>query len=202
MADAAEVWVIATGNPGKCREIAEILADVEVEVRSLEGYPPVEFPEEGTDYRENAIAKARAVANQIGTLAVADDSGIEVAALGGAPGPLSARYGGEGLDDRGRLERLLADISRADSTDRSARFVCWAALATPDGTVIDAYGECRGEILEAPEGKGGFGYDPIFRPEGYALSTAQIETPIKNRISHRAVALRKLHALFAARPRR
>lgn len=198
MAFATEVWVVATGNPGKRREIAEILADAEIEVRGLEDYPAVGFPDEGGDYRENAIEKARAVADQIGQIAVADDSGIEVAALDGAPGPLSARFGGVGLDDRGRLEKLLAEMADLDVSERAARFVCYAALATPDGDRVVSYGECKGEILTAPVGEGGFGYDPIFRPEGFALSMAQIETAIKNRISHRALALRELYARWVS----
>jgi len=198
VASATAVGVVAAGNPGKRREIAEILADVEIEVGSLADYSTVRFPDEGHDYRENAIEKARAVADQIGQIAVADDSGIEVAALDGAPGPLSARFGGPGLDDRGRLEKLLAELADVDVSKRAARFVCYAALATPDGDRVVSYGECKGEILTAPVGKGGFGYDPIFRPEGFALSMAQIEIAIKNRISHRALAMRELYARWVS----
>lgn len=194
MADSAARWVIATGNPGKRLEFEQILSGWGIEVESLAGYGDVSFPEEGTDYRENAIQKARAVATQIGEIAVADDSGIEVTALGGQPGPLSARYGGEELDDAGRAAKLLADLEATGSSDRSARFVCYAALSTPDGDTVVSYGECIGAILDAPQGEGGFGYDPIFQPNGHELSMAQIETALKNTISHRARALQDLVA--------
>ncbi|MBW2724609.1 MAG: non-canonical purine NTP pyrophosphatase, partial [Deltaproteobacteria bacterium] len=166
MADDSALWVIASGNPGKQREIQQILSGASVDLEGLSRFGTVSFPEEGLDYRENAIQKARAVASQVGEIAVADDSGIEVDALDGRPGPLSARYGGEGLNDRERLEKLLSAIVAVPEAGRAARFVCFAALATPEGDTVVAYGECKGVILEAPEGEGGFGYDPIFRPDG------------------------------------
>ena len=131
---------------------------------------------------------------------MADDSGIEVDALDGAPGPLSARYGGEGLSDRDRVAKLLTAVNGVPAAKRSARFVCYAALATPDGDTVVAYGECRGLILIAPKGEGGFGYDPIFQPDGYAESMAQIESDIKDRISHRARAMRELYARWSGSP--
>lgn len=189
--------MIATGNPGKQREIAQILRGMSVDVETLARFGPISFPEEGLDYRENAIAKALAVASNIGEIAVADDSGIEVDALAGAPGPLSARYGGAGLTDRDRAAKLLTAVNGVPEAKRSARFVCYAALATPDGDTVVAYGECRGRILIAPKGEGGFGYDPIFQPDGYAQSMAQIESDIKDRISHRARAMRELYARWS-----
>jgi XTP/dITP diphosphohydrolase len=189
--------VIATENPGKRREIAQILEATPLEVESLARFGPISFPEEGLDYRDNAIAKARAVASQIGEIAVADDSGIEVDALDGAPGPISARYGGEALDDRGRLEKLLQAVDGVPGAKRTARFVCYAALATPAGDTVVAFGECRGLLLDAPRGSGGFGYDPIFQPDGYVESMAELDASIKDRISGRALAIRDLYARWA-----
>jgi XTP/dITP diphosphohydrolase len=191
------LWVIASGNPGKQREIARILRGTRLEVESLARFGGVSFPEEGLDYRENAIAKARAVASQVDEIAVADDSGIEVDALDGAPGPISARYGGEDLNDRERLEKLLVAVDGVPEAKRTARFVCYAALATPDGDTLVTYGECRGLILDAPRGEGGFGYDPIFQPTGYVESMAQIGEEVKDKISHRAVAFRDLYARWS-----
>ena len=200
MADDSARWVIASGNPGKQREIRQILCGASVELEGLSRYGAVSFPEEGLDYRENAIQKARAVASQIGEIAVADDSGIEVDALDAGPGPLSARYGGEGLSDRDRLEKLLSAMLAVPEAGRGARFVCFAALATPEGDSVVAYGECAGVILATPEGEGGFGYDPIFRPDGYTRSMAQLEPVIKNRISHRARAFLDLYARWVGSP--
>jgi XTP/dITP diphosphohydrolase len=184
--------VLATSNPGKLREFRAILGDLPVSFRSLADFPEVRLPEEGDDYQENAAVKARAIAEAVGRPALADDSGIEVAALGGRPGPRSARFGGAGLDDAGRLEKLLADLAASGETDRSARFVCVAALAFPGGEVITARGECPGQILDAPQGGGGFGYDPIFEVEGGGRSMAELSPTEKNRISHRARALLSL----------
>src|SRR5262249_11936266 len=137
--------VVATGNPGKLREIRELLADAGVSLRSLADFPALRMPEEGDDYAANAIAKARAVARATGLPALADDSGLEVDALAGRPGPRSARYGGPDLDDAGRVALLLQEL--AGARVRSARFVCVAALSAPDGAIEIARGECAGEIL-------------------------------------------------------
>ena len=194
--------VVATQNEGKVREFRELLAGWAVPLASLAGFPPVRFPEEGGDYRENAAAKACAAAEQLGEWAIADDSGLEVEALDGGPGPYSARYGGPGLDSSGRVEHLLAELAERPSarapTGRRARFVCWAALAAPDGRVELGFGECPGTILEAPRGEGGFGYDPVFLPQGFQVSMAELAAETKNEISHRGRALR---ALLGARLR-
>lgn len=190
--------VVATANAGKLREFRAILAELPVALRGLADFPGVALPEEGEDYVENAVAKARAAARGSGRPALADDSGLEVAALGGAPGPRSARYGGPGLDDAGRCRRLLEALAGAGSADRSARFVCVAALATPEGEVVTARGECRGRILEAPRGAGGFGYDPVFEVEGRGRAMAELAPGEKNRLSHRARALRALEPRIRA----
>lgn len=193
--------VVATGNAGKLVEIRAILGDLALRLRSLAEFPDVWMPEEGDDYAANAVAKARHVAAATGRAALADDSGLEVAGLDGGPGPHSARYGGPGLDDAGRVARLLAELAGRDGDARTARFVCVAALATPDGAVEVARGECAGWILAAPRGAAGFGYDPVFRADGERASMAELAADAKNRISHRARALRALRpALLRALP--
>lgn len=188
---AAEV-VVATSNPGKLREVRAILADLEGPVLALDAFPPLRFPEEGDDYEENAAAKARTCALATGRLALADDSGLEVRALGGRPGVRSARYGGPGLDDAGRIARLLEELRGVAEEQRGARFVCVAALARPDGSVRSARGSCEGRILAAPRGESGFGYDPVFQPIGQGVSMAELSEAEKNRLSHRARAFRAL----------
>ena len=184
----------ATGNPGKLREFRTLLGDLALEVSSLEGQPRVDFPEEGTDYAVNAIEKARAVAEQLGQWALADDSGLEVSALNGAPGPLSARFGGPDLDDAGRVARLLEALDEVPASDRSACFVCVAALVGPSGERTVARGECSGRILAGVRGAGGFGYDPIFQPDGYEESMAELAGAVKDRISHRGRAFAALRS--------
>jgi len=183
--------VVATGNAGKLREVEALLRS-RYSVVGLAAFPGVALPEEGDDYRENAIRKARAAAVATGLPALGDDSGIEVEALGGAPGPRSARYGGPSLDARARNRLLLTVLSDVPTHARGARFFCVAALALPDGTAVSAEGECRGRILEDPSGRSGFGYDPIFQPEGFERSMAELPEAEKNRLSHRGRAVAAL----------
>ncbi len=185
--------VVATANAGKCREISRILVDFEV--LSLADFPTVDFPEEGGDYFENARAKARAASRATGVACIADDSGLEVDALGGAPGAYSARYGGVGLDDRGRLEALLAELE-GFAPPRRARFFCAGAIALPDGSCKVAEGICSGEILMAPRGQEGFGYDPIFQPDGFDRAMAELELTEKDALSHRGRAFRALEPMI------
>lgn len=187
--------VVASQNPGKAREIGRILTGFEV--LSLADFPSVDFPEEGGDYFENARVKALTAAKSIGLACVADDSGLEVQALGGAPGPYSARYGGPGLDDRGRYEALLGELADVPSP-RAARFFCVAACAWPDGRSALAEGSCEGMILEAPSGDGGFGYDPIFSPTGFDRAMAELSREEKDGLSHRGRAFRALEAAIEA----
>ncbi|MED5261532.1 MAG: RdgB/HAM1 family non-canonical purine NTP pyrophosphatase [Myxococcota bacterium] len=184
--------VVATSNAGKVKEIAAILGDLHVEWLSLEDLPPVDFPEEGGDYRANAEAKARAAALQLGHFAVADDSGLEVEALDGGPGPYSARFGGPDLDDRGRVEALLAALAESPIAGRRARFVCVAALADPGGEAWSTRGECEGSIARGLRGSSGFGYDPVFQLDGRPERMAEVAVEEKNRISHRARAFQAL----------
>ena len=197
---AARRLVVASQNPGKAREIARILSDWEVS--SLADHPPVDFPEEGGDYAENARVKAQTAARVIGLPCVADDSGLEVDALDGGPGAYSARYGGPGLDDAGRWRKLLEELD-GTPTPRGARFYCVAACAWPDGDSVVAEGECRGQILEAPRGVGGFGYAPVFAPaSGDGRSMAELAREEKDAISHRGRALEALAPLIRARAAR
>ncbi len=190
-AERSEV-VVATANPGKLREIREILGDVPVVLRGLDSVPGLRLPEEGEDYEANARAKALAVARFAKCLAVADDSGLEVVGLGGAPGVRSARYGGPGLDDAGRRARLLGEMQDLEGEARRARFVCVAALATPSGEVVTTRGECPGSIRQSAAGANGFGYDPVFEVEEGGRTLAQLPGDEKNRISHRGRAFRSL----------
>jgi XTP/dITP diphosphohydrolase len=184
--------VVATSNAGKVREIRAILGELPLTIVGLDAVPEIRFPEEGDDYEVNARVKAEVVASRSGRPAVADDSGLEVEGLGGVPGPRSARYGGPGLDDAGRATHLLEQMRDLRGDARRARFVCVAALATPEGGVVTTRGECAGRILDEPVGSGGFGYDPVFEPEGETRAMAQLSPDEKNRISHRARAFRAL----------
>ena len=188
--------VLASGNAGKLAELRELLTASQLELVGLDEFPGIEMPDEGTDYEENAARKAQTVAVATGLPALADDSGLEVSALSGAPGPLSARYGGPGLDDRARLERLLAEVGDAD--DRRAQFVCWAALVLPNGRTTTSRGVCVGTLLRSPSGSGGFGYDPVFQPSGHSVSMAELPAGEKNRISHRSRALEALASAIEA----
>jgi len=190
--------LVATGNPGKLREIQALLTGLPLEVASLADVATVEFPPEGAEYAQNAIVKARVAAGQLGQWALADDSGLEVDGLDGAPGAFSARYGGERLDDADRAAHLIAQLGARPGAQRSARFVCVVALVSASGEVHTARGECPGTILPAPRGAGGFGYDPIFRPDGFEFSLAELPPGVKDRISHRGLALAQLRPLLEA----
>jgi XTP/dITP diphosphohydrolase len=184
--------IAATSNPGKLEEFRTLLADLPITVESLADRGPVRFPEEGLDYAANAVAKALAVAEQLDEWALADDSGLEVEALDGAPGPLSARFGGPTLADAGRVAHLLSALNKSPQSSRIARFVCVAALVAPSGEQVVTRGECSGRILASTRGTGGFGYDPIFLPDGFEQSMAEIDSRVKDRISHRGRAFAEL----------
>ncbi len=179
--------VLATHNPHKVDELRLILGDA-LDGHELVGYDGPEPIEDGATFAENALIKARAAARHTGMPALADDSGITVAALGGAPGIQSARYAGN-RDDRENLELLLANT--VDHDDRSASFVCAAAFVDGDFEHVEL-GVWPGELLRAPVGEHGFGYDPVFRPEGLEVSSAQLTPEQKNAQSHRARAFRAI----------
>lgn len=183
--------LLGTRNPGKLSEITSILHDCGWSFSSLREFSNVATAEENADtYAKNAIAKARFYAMATGLCALADDSGLEVAALGGAPGVFSARYAGEHASDADRRELLLAELANTGSPDRRARFVSVVAIASPDGEILNVSdGICEGTITFAPRGNGGFGYDPLFIPDGDSQTFAELPDSIKNLISHRALAL-------------
>ncbi len=198
MSDGASLRevVVATSNPGKLREIRAILGELPLAIVGLDAVAEVHFPEEGDDYEANARVKAQAVASRSGRPAVADDSGLEVEGLAGAPGPRSARYGGPALDDSGRTAHLLEQMQSLAGDARRARFVCVAALATPEGDVVTARGECAGRIRKQPVGQAGCGYDPVFEVEGDTRVMAELLPAEKNRISHRARAFQALREVL------
>ena len=194
-----QLW-IGSNNPKKRAELQRLLAPLGVELRTpAELGEPFDPVEDQPDFAGNARKKATELAALAGAIALADDSGLCVDALDGRPGVLSARYGGEGLDDRGRLLRLLDELRDVPAERRTARFVCSLCVAAPDGRVLAAIEDtCEGTLLTAPVGDGGFGYDPIFVPREFdgdpARAFAAIDAETKDRLSHRGKALRQLAA--------
>jgi XTP/dITP diphosphohydrolase len=184
--------VIATRNAHKIAEIRRICADWPVEWITHDDRPLDDVEETGSTYLENALLKARAAAGALGEPALADDSGIEVDALGGAPGPRSARYAGPNATDEGNLRALLAAVAGVPAGGRTARYRAVAALATPGGGEVWEEGICEGTLRTKPRGSGGFGYDPIFEPAGWDRTMAELSPQEKDRISHRGRALRAL----------
>lgn len=182
--------LIATNNPGKIEEYERLLVSLPVTVTfPVQEGLVLEVEETGDTFEDNAKLKALAFAQASGTLSLADDSGLEVDVLDGAPGVHSARYGGPGASDEDRYRKLLAVLTSVPEGQRSARFRCVIALARPDGTVAIADGTCEGEIGTVPRGEHGFGYDPVFVVEGFHGQTmAELAPDIKNQISHRARA--------------
>ena len=184
--------LVATSNAGKVRELTELLAGLPLGLRNLSDFPDApEVDETGETFEENARLKAVGYAAHARLLTLADDSGLEVFALDGAPGVRSARYAGDTATDADRVELLLRELSRAGSDDRRARFVCTVALHDPlTGATETFNGDCPGRIIHAPRGTNGFGYDPVFIPDGHSQTFAELPTAIKQLISHRARALR------------
>jgi XTP/dITP diphosphohydrolase len=183
--------LVATRNKGKLQELRQLLADLPLDLLGLDDFPTIQtVPETGWTFVENASLKAFGYATQSHILTLADDSGLEVDALGGAPGVLSARYAGEAASDDGRIDKLLAELSGLAAGNRSARFVCVIAIASSEGSILNvSQGTCEGHIGLAPLGEHGLGYDPVFIPHGYTSTFAELARSIKNRISHRARAL-------------
>lgn len=191
--------LLATSNLGKQREYCELLAGVSWElVTPQELSLSLTVDETGDSYEANAIMKARSAAAASELMALADDSGLEVDALGGAPGLLSARFAGEGADDRRRWEYLLARLEGVPPERRTARFRCVIAIARPTGEVVTCEGTVDGFIAQEPRGEGGFGYDPIFLLPERALTLAELPPEEKNAMSHRGRAAEKARGLLAA----
>jgi XTP/dITP diphosphohydrolase len=189
--------VVATLNRGKGRELTRLLADFPFEIVLLADVPGARLPEEtGTTYAENALIKARAAARATGLPALGDDSGLEVDALGGAPGLYSARFGGPGLDDAGRIALLLERLVAVPDERRTARFRCVVAFVGTDGEERLAEGTVEGTITRVPRGAGGFGYDPVFFHPPNRCTLAELPEEDKLRVDHRGAAVRALRQLL------
>lgn len=188
----------ATRNKGKLSELREFFETEGFRLRSLDEFPHVTtVAETGETFAENATLKARGYAAQTGVLTLADDSGLEVDALEGAPGVFSARYGGENLDDAARRELLLEAMRDAPDERRTARFICVLALADPQTDEVElATGVCEGRITREARGANGFAYDPVFAPLGFERTFGELSSEVKARISHRAYALAAMRAIL------
>lgn len=185
--------VIATTNAGKITEVRQILAGLPLVLLTADdigGWP--EIAETGSTYRQNALIKGRTVAELTGIATLADDSGIEVDALGGAPGVYSARFAGPGASDADNNALLVSQLQGVPLTSRGARYRCVAVVVTPGGREIDGEGTCEGHIGFEPRGSGGFGYDPWFVPAGQTRTMAELSAEEKDAISHRGQAFRNL----------
>ena len=195
-----EKLLLATNNQGKVREYQSLLQNLPYEVMTpAEQGINMEVDEGGTSLEENARIKAIAYAAENQLLALADDSGLEVDALGGEPGPLSARYAGEGASDTERINYLLSRLKDVPWEKRMARFRCVIAIATPDGNVELCSGECPGLIALSPRGEYGFGYDPVFHLSELDKTMAELPLEVKNQISHRGKAARKAYQILLER---
>jgi len=189
--------VIASRNEKKKKELLQIIGDINLEVVTLNEFPDApEVEEDGLTFRENATKKAREIARFTGCLTLADDSGLEVDALGGRPGVYSARFAGEPSDDERNNQKLLDLLQGIPAQERTARFRCVIAIAFPDGRVETTEGACEGRIGFNPGGQGGFGYDPLFIPDGFSQTFAELSPEVKNRISHRGKALQAASKLL------
>jgi XTP/dITP diphosphohydrolase len=190
---------VATHNGHKLRELARICADWPVAWLTVQDHDPAAFPdveEIGATYLDNAVLKAQAVAQASGVPAIADDSGIEVDALGGRPGPRSARFAGGTATDEDNLRLLMNALKGIPTAGRTARYRCVAVLATPLGDIVHTEGRCEGTLVAKRRGERGFGYDPIFVPEGWEETMAELTDDQKDRISHRGRAFRALRGLL------
>jgi XTP/dITP diphosphohydrolase len=203
---AADTVALATRNAAKLRELARILGaedgahdrGTQIRLAGLDEFPGApDVPETGATFEENALLKARAIADYTGLPAVADDSGLCVDALNGMPGVLSARWAGGHGDDKANLELVLAQVADVPGTRLGARFVCAAALVTDSGEWV-VTGQVEGRLIRAPRGSGGFGYDPIFLPDGFDQTTAEMTAEAKDAISHRGRAFRALTPFITA----
>ena len=205
---AAETVVLATRNAAKLRELARILGaedrGAQIRLAGLDEFPGApDVPETGATFEENALLKARAIADYTGLPAVADDSGLCVDALNGMPGVLSARWAGGHGDDKANLELVLAQVADVPDARLGARFVCAAALVVPGRPAREwvVTGRVEGRLIRAPRGSGGFGYDPIFLPDGFGQTTAEMTAEAKDAISHRGRAFRALTPFITAASR-
>ncbi len=190
--------VAATGNKGKLKEFKEILPEYEIiSLKDLDINCDIE--ETGKTFEENAAIKSETICNMTGMVTFADDSGLEVDYLDGAPGIYSARYAGEGASDEDRNKKLLSELSNVSGEKRTARYVCAIAISYPDGKTYTFKDTCEGRITFAPEGNGGFGYDPLFYFDEFKTTLANVDAEVKNKVSHRYKALVKLKEFLNGR---
>lgn len=196
-----KVIVAASRNKHKIEEIEAITKKFGMSIISRDeaGVPPVEIEEDGETFEENSFKKANEIMKLCGKITLADDSGLMVDYLGGAPGVYSARFAGEDGNDEKNNDKLLKLLDGVPAKERTAKFVSVITMVYPDGTVLSARGECPGRIITVPTGDGGFGYDPLFVPGGYEKTFAQLTPEEKNAISHRAAALVELEKLLEVR---
>jgi XTP/dITP diphosphohydrolase len=189
--------IIATKNPGKAMEFEHIFSSRGIKVRTLLDFPEIpDVDETGSTFEENAILKAEAVAQALGKMVIGDDSGLIVDALEGRPGIYSARYAGEPKNDENNTDKVLSELDGLPEEKRSARFYCALAVAIPGQETMTVSGTCEGRILEERRGSNGFGYDPVFYVPEKGLAMAELSSDEKNKISHRANALKKLDAVL------
>jgi XTP/dITP diphosphohydrolase len=193
--------VLATRNKKKIEEIRRITSDLSIKILSLDDFPDCpETVEDRDTFEGNAVKKAVEICRCTGKTALADDSGLEVDALNGAPGIYSARYAGAGANDVRNNEKLLSELENTSPEKRTAQFVCCIALAFPEGAVKTFFGSAKGHIGPKPAGKTGFGYDPVFIPDGFEKTFAEMTGEEKDRLSHRSKALENLRNFLRARP--
>ena len=189
------IIVLATKNAGKAKELQELLKDFPVEIKNLNDFGPIpEVEEDGATFDDNAYKKAAFTAKVLGLPAIADDSGLVVEALGGAPGIRSARYAGDNATDKENIKKLLDEMQ--GKSNRHAAFECVISIAVPSGPALTYEGRCEGEITTEPKGASGFGYDPVFYYPPYGRTFAELSSTEKNRISHRGRALAEVAAEF------
>lgn len=202
MSELPRRWVLASGNPGKCREIATILADTGLEIRPQSEFGITAVEETGLSYIENALIKARHASACSGLPAIADDSGLSVDALNGAPGILSARFAGPGASDDDNIDRLLAALADRPDAERGACFHCVIVglRHDQDPAPLVAHGRWHGRIARERRGRGGFGYDPVFIDPRLGRSAAELSPAEKNAVSHRAAALKQFKDLLTGPP--
>ncbi|HWS86211.1 MAG TPA: RdgB/HAM1 family non-canonical purine NTP pyrophosphatase [Pyrinomonadaceae bacterium] len=193
--------LVATNNAGKVGELSQLLSDFPLRLRLLGEFPDIEEAEEtGETFAENATIKALYYSARTGLLTLSDDSGLAVDALDGAPGVYSARYAGREATYAERMSKLLGELEATGDAERRARFVCVIAVADPTANTLHTFeGECRGRIAHAPRGTGGFGYDPLFIPDGYDKTFGELPAEVKHTLSHRARALRQAARHFRER---
>ncbi|TDK61539.1 XTP/dITP diphosphatase [Bacillus salipaludis] len=189
--------IIATKNPGKAREFESIFAKRGIEVKTLLDFPEIpEVEETGTTFEANAILKAEAISKALNKMVIGDDSGLIVDALEGRPGIYSARYAGEHKNDQDNIDKVLSELKDVPEEERTARFYCALAVAVPNQETMTVSGTCEGRILTERKGTHGFGYDPIFYVPNLGLAMAELPSEEKNKISHRANALKKLDTVL------